>query len=144
MAVVKASKLDQYIYAQWFINELFSDFKCRTACKYHLNINDSMIMKYEIIYDFVLALMEKEWVFNAFEGSAEKISDLNKLVSATHNNKGPIPFLNKPYKVSVMKWKVENISVNKLAKQIKTLTLTLKIALTTSTSVSSYLSVAVL
>ena len=100
-------------------------------------------MKYETIYDFVLALMEKEWVFNAFKESAKKISDLNKLVSAICNNKDPILLLNEPHKISVMKWKVKNMSVDKLIKQMEALTLALKIALTVSASALLYPSVTV-
>ena len=44
-------------------------------------------MKYKTIYDFVLTLMKKEQILNVFEKSAERASDLNKLVSATCNNK---------------------------------------------------------
>ena len=138
VAVAKAGKLNQYIHAQWFINGLPSDLKCKTAHKCHLDINDPVTMKYETIYGFVLTSMEEEWILNAFKRSAEKASDLNKLVSATHNNKDPIPLLNEPHKASVVKWKAENMSVNKLTKQMKALTLTLKIALTVSASASSY------
>ena len=100
-------------------------------------------MKYETIYGFILTLMKKEWVFNALEGFTEKISDLNKLVSATYNDKGPISLLNEPCKASVMKWKMKNTLINKLMKQIKALTLTLKIASAVSASTSLYLFVAV-
>ena len=102
-AVAKANKLNQYTHVQWFIDELSSDFKCRTVCKCHLNINDFVTMKYETIYGFVLTLMKKKQVLNALEKSAEKISDLNKLVSATHNNKDSIPLLDKFCKASMMK-----------------------------------------
>ena len=100
-------------------------------------------MKYKTIYDFILTLMKKEWVFNVFEESAEKTFNLNKLISATHNNKGSIPLLDEPCKALMMKWKAENMLMDKLTKQMKALTLTLKIALTVSASASSYLSVAV-
>ena len=100
-------------------------------------------MKYEIIYDFVLTLMEKEWIFNAFKKSVEKISDLNKLVSATHNNKDSISLLNESCKVPVVKWKVKNTLMNKLMKQMKALILTLKIVFTVSVSALLYPSVAV-
>ena len=100
-------------------------------------------MKYKTIYDFILISVKKEWVFNAFEKSAEKVFDLDKLVSATHNNKDPIPLLNEPCKAPVVKWKVENTSVDKLMKQMEVLTLALKIAPSASASASSYLSVAV-
>ena len=119
------------------------NFKCRTACKCHLNINDSVIIKYKIIYDFVLTLMKKEWIFNAFKKSAKKTFNLNKLIFITCNNKGSILLLNEPHKVSVVKWKVKNMLMNKLVKQIKVLTLTLKITLTVSISASLYSSVAV-
>ena len=141
-AVIKADKLNQYIYAQWFINRFSLNFKHRTACKYHLNINNSITMKYKNIYNFILILMKKEWILNAFEKSAEKVSDLNKLVSVTHNNKNSISFLNESCKTSVMKWKAEDMSVNKLMKQMKVLTLTLKIVSTVSASASLYPSVA--
>ena len=81
-AVTRAGKLDQYTHAQWFIDRLPSDFKCRTACKCHLDINDPVTMKYKTIYGFVLTSVEKEQVLNALKGSAERASDLNKLVSA--------------------------------------------------------------
>ena len=143
VAVAKADKLNQYICAQWFIDELSLNFKHRTVCKCHLNINDSMTMKYEIIYEFILILMKKEWIFNVFEKSAEKTSDLNKLISATCNNKSPIPLLNEPCKTPVVKWKTENMSVDKLMKQMKVLILALKITLMISASAPSYSSVAV-
>ena len=73
-------------------------------------------MKYKTIYRFILTSVKKEQIFNAFEESAEKVFDLNKLVSVTHNDKGPISLLNEPCKVSVVKWKVEDTSVNKLVK----------------------------
>ena len=60
-------------------------------------------MKYKIIYDFILTLVKEEQVFNVFEKFIEKISDLNKLVSVTHNDKGSIPLLNEPHKVLVVK-----------------------------------------
>ena len=60
-------------------------------------------MKYETIYDFVLTSVKKEQILNVFEKSTERVFDLNKLVSATCNNKGPIPLLNEPCKVSMMK-----------------------------------------
>ena len=47
--------------------------------------------------------MKEEQVFNALEEFTEKISDLNKLVSATHNDKDSIPLLDEPHKASVMK-----------------------------------------
>ena len=59
-------------------------------------------MKYKIIYNFILTSVKKEQVFNAFKKFAEKISDLNKLVSVTNNNKDSIPLLNEFYKTSVM------------------------------------------
>ena len=143
MTVAKTNKLNQYICVQWFINELSLNFKCRTACKCHLNINDSVTMKYETIYDFVLILMKKEWILNTFEKSAEKTFNLNKLVSATYNDKDSISLLNEPYKASVVKWKVKDISVNKLMKQMKVLILILKIVLTASALASLYPLVAV-
>lgn len=73
-------------------------------------------MKYKTIYNFVLTLMKEKQVLNAFEESAEKTSDLNKLVSATHNDKGLISLLDKPHKASVVKWKADDILMNKLAK----------------------------
>ena len=79
------------------------NFKHKTVHKYYLNINDSVTMKYETIYDFILALVKKEQILNAFKESAEKAFNLNKLVSATHNDKDPIPLLNEPCKASVMK-----------------------------------------
>ena len=87
--------------------------------------------------------MKKEQILNAFKEFTEKAFDLNKLVSATYNDKDSIPLLNEPHKVPVVKWKVEDTSVNKLIKQMKVLTLILKIALTASASASSYPSVAV-
>ena len=100
-------------------------------------------MKYKTIYDFILTLVKKEQVLNTLKESTERIFDLNKLVSATHNNKDSISLLNESCKTSVMKWKAEDISVDKLTKQMKALTLTLKITLTVSVSASSYSSVAV-
>ena len=100
-------------------------------------------MKYKIIYNFILTLIKKEWIFNAFEESAEKTFHLNKLISATHNNKNPILFLNKSHKTPVVKWKMKNMSVNKLMKQMKTLILTLKITFSASVLASSYSFVAV-
>ena len=73
-------------------------------------------MKYKTIYDFILILMKKEYILNIFKESVKKISDLNKLVSATHNNKNSNPLLNESHKAPVMKWKAENTSVNKLMK----------------------------
>ena len=143
VTIVKTGKLNQYICVQWFVNELFLNFKCRTACKCHLNINDSVIMKYEIIYRFVLTLIKKEWIFNAFEKSAEKVSDLNKLVSAICNDKSLISLLDELCKASMMKWKVEDMLMNKLMKQMEALILALKIAFIISVLASSYSSVAV-
>ena len=100
-------------------------------------------MKYKTIYDFILISMEKEQVLNAFEKSAEKTSDLNKLVSAIYNDKDPIPLLNEPHKASMMKWKVKDMLMDKLVKQMEALTLALKIALTASASAPSYPPVAV-
>ena len=100
-------------------------------------------MKYKTIYDFILASVKKEQIFNAFERFAEKTSDLNKLVSATHNDKGSIPLLDEPHKALVMKWKMENTSINKLAKQMEALTLTLKITLSASALAPPYPSVTV-
>ena len=60
VTVARAGKLDQYICAQWFIDGLSLNFKCRTACKCHLNINDFVTMKYETIYGFILTLVEEE------------------------------------------------------------------------------------
>ena len=100
-------------------------------------------MKYETIYEFILTSMKEEQVLNAFEESAERASDLNKLVSVTCNDKGPIPLLNEPCKTPMVKWKAEDTSVDKLAKQIKVLTLALKIALMTSAPAPPYPSVAV-
>ena len=85
--------------------------------------------------------VKKKWIFNIFEKSTEKISDLNKLVSVIYNNKNLISFLNEFYKIPMMKWKVKNISVNKLIKQIKMLILILKIIFTISVSVLLYSSV---
>ena len=102
-----------------------------------------MIIKYEIIYEFVLTSVKKEQVFNAFKKFAEKIFNLNKLISATCNNKSSISLLNESHKTSVVKWKVKNMSVNKLIKQMKALILALKITLMISASISSYPSVAV-
>ena len=119
------------------------NFKHRTACKCHLNINDLVTIKYKTIYDFILISVEKEQIFNVFKESAEKVFDLNRLVSATHNDKNLISLLDKLYKASVMKWKIKNTLVNKLTKQMKVLTLTLKIILTVLVSASSYFSVAV-
>ena len=68
---------------------------------------------------------------------------MDKLVSAICNDKGSIPLLNESCKASVVKWKVENMLMDKLVKQMEALTLTLKIALTVSASASSYPSVAV-
>ena len=143
VAVVKAGKLDQYTHAQWFVDGFPSDFKRRTACKCHLNINDPVIMKYKTIYDFVLILMEKKQVFNALKESAEKTSDLDKLISAIYNNKDSIPLLNEPCKASVVKWKVEDTLMNKLIKQMEALILALKIAPTASAPAPPYLSVTV-
>ena len=142
-AVARAGKFNQYIYAQWFVDKLLLDFKHKTACKCHLDIDDPVIMKYETIYDFILTSVKEEQILNALEESAEKVFDLNKLVSATYNNKGPISLLNEPCKASVVKWKAEDTSVNKLIKQMKTLILTLKIIFTVSASASLYLSVTV-
>ena len=100
-------------------------------------------MKYKTIYDFILTSIKKKWVFNAFKKSAEKVSDLNKLISATCNDKDSISLLNEPCKTSMMKWKVKDMLMDKLMKQMEALTLTLKITLTTSASVSLYSSVAV-
>ena len=116
VTVVKADKFNQYICAQWFVDRFSLDFKHRTVHKCYLNIDNSVIIKYEIIYEFVLILMKKKQVFNAFEKSAERVSDLNKLVSATCNDKGSIFLLNELCKASVMKWKMKNILMNKLMK----------------------------
>ena len=100
-------------------------------------------MKYETIYNFILTSVKKEQIFNTFEESAEKIFNLNKLISVICNNKDLISLLNELCKAPVVKWKIENMSVDKLIKQMKALTLTLKIAPTASVSASSYPSVAV-
>ena len=47
--------------------------------------------------------MKKEQVLNVFEEFIEKVSDLNKLVSATCNDKGPIPLLDESHKASMVK-----------------------------------------
>ena len=60
-------------------------------------------MKYKTIYGFILTSVEKEQVLNVFKESTEKVSDLNKLVSVTHNDKGLIFLLDEPCKASVMK-----------------------------------------
>ena len=108
-----------------------------------MNINDSVTMKYKTIYEFILTLMKEEWVFNVFEESAEKTFDLNKLVSATCNDKGLNSLLNKSCKALMMKWKVKDILMNKLTKQMKVLILTLKIASAALVSASLYPFVAV-
>ena len=82
--------------------------------------------------------MKEEQVLNVFEESAERASDLNKLVSVTCNDKGPIPLLDEPCKAPVVKWKVEDTSVDKLINQMKALTLALKIAPMISASAPSY------
>ena len=62
-----------------------------------------MTIKYKTIYGFILTSVKKEQVFNAFEESAEKISDLNKLISATCNDKDSILLLNELCKASMVK-----------------------------------------
>ena len=100
-------------------------------------------MKYETIYEFVLTSVKKKQILNILEESIKKISDLNKLVSVTHNDKDPISLLNEPHKALMMKWKTEDMSVDKLMKQMKVLILALKITFTVSASASLYPSVAV-
>ena len=51
----------------------------------------------------MLISVKKKQILNTFKESTEKVSDLNKLISATHNDKDPIPLLNEPHKASVMK-----------------------------------------
>ena len=95
-------------------------------------------MKYKTIYDFILTLMKKKWIFNTFKKSVKKTSNLNKLISITCNNKDSIPLLNEPCKAPVVKWKIEDISVDKLVKQMEALTLILKIAPTASAPAPPY------
>ena len=75
-----------------------------------------MIIKYKTIYDFILTSVKEKQILNAFKEFIKKTSDLNKLIFATCNNKDLISLLNEFYKVSMMKWKTKNTSVNKLIK----------------------------